>query len=708
MRLLQVPFLQPARVRAAQEGVRLQEDQHSALAAGFQIMGCSPSATFCSCFSDWSTSATSSKHSAGMFRLMTPSTQTAFCFPMLTIGLVLLGHHLFSASLAGQDHAVRQLLRRRADPFQRDLDGNIPLHWASSSAVAQMLVDACPESAAVRNWRGQMAEVLEEMLAPMEALPNGRSLGSATRSPLLPTQEDLLLAVQEEDVTRLSMLYKRLPRGLEALALRHLLEDERCELQKLETIIYKQVRDFIQDNSKPEPRLAADLAQACTALPYNFAMWVVDQVSGFQISLATSNLPAEKDALAWLLLGLRTGAFPTRLDLVPKGEKDFMKHRQCLTEEDLRAAVAELQASSASSSIRSIAEELVLAVRAATTMQGLKVTCLQAASAWVHCALLWQRYSQAAPEAMATLRRLLEANDIQVQIRIPPLPSLKSTWQKALKLWPSMQHACRMLPGVLVCDILAAEVPLESAASVRATHNHLCSWRWRTHGAELMWTLNNFDSNLGLAPDGLQEGILLSSSAGPVLVNLRLSLLPKLSRPAALFLQNVVSGDLLTESLRPFWVLWLHLEMALRRAEQTQRLAPLKAALARAYKELRNLRFVSFAGGAWLQRLEELSKRVLQMEDQERSCRDVSDALQDRAAVAQSCLNRLSYATSTLDACIMAPLEMEQWPEPVPRPIATNCLLEQYLSQVSPSSPSFKTKIGSLAHCRLQDPQGML
>lgn len=40
-----------------------------------------------------------------------------------------------------------------------------------------------------------------------------------------------------------------------------------------------------------------------------------DAFDALRISLATSNLPAEKDALAWLLLGLRTGAFPTRLDL---------------------------------------------------------------------------------------------------------------------------------------------------------------------------------------------------------------------------------------------------------------------------------------------------------------------------------------------------------------------------------------------------------
>jgi len=545
---------------------------------------------------------------------------------------------------------------------------------------------------------------------------------------LLPSPDELSEAM--EDIFRLSLLCKQLTPGLEAMILFHLTREAGMDVkEKLQGMIcqlfQKHGEELKVGLAGPWEQLAKWLLEVLTrcalrpsqsTLPGSFAMWLADNVEKLQKVLPQTRFFAslensdptnlttpEKNHLSWLLMGVRRlDRMAKRNDLVPKGEtQDSLDLGfRVETEEDLRRAAVEMHLQCI---VPSVAEELVLALQAVRRCVK-DVTNLQGCAAWLHCAQLWHRSCQAERDVQRRVVQLLEKSQVPFSLTHPAIPSLETLWQKALSLWPRMLKMD--LPGVHLCEVLVWELEMASAALLRDMHSFLSSLMFCRDGAELMWTsAAPMDGFCDAA--GLQEGLLLKTNAGPVFMQLRLFLSPGIDHKLLEFFNSMAMGHFLPSPFQPFWVTWLRLELALRKAEKAKNSRTLKAALHQAYQELGNEKFKVFVGTFWLARLEALSKLLLRLEEEERMAEDDMEiALQDRAAMAQQYLNQVASTWDRLDPCIPEPempLPLETWPEvQEERPAAGSPTLEFYLSNVSLAAPESRTKISALAENRLQ------
>jgi len=603
-----------------------------------------------------------------------------------------LGRKLFKAD---DPNVVERWLRHGADVWQRDSAGNVPLHVASKE-VAHLLLEECGDAAGVRNFKGQTAvrhlislgwevalriplsvllsEELDEEIEEAkrgdrtqeaeEDLPTRKKVIDRILGPLAPSSEEFSHAL--EDIHRFSFLCKHLPPGLEGPVLFHLISKATFSTQvlqeKLQTMIcqlfHKHGQELKLGLTPAWSQFASWLLEALTRwaevspeLPCSFAMWVVDNVEELHKSLTRTRFfltrtlsgdrspKSEKNDLSWLFLGARTlDQSAMRNDFVPQGETldffDIFHYMRCETEEDLREAATEMQTRFVvfdnGERHFSVAEELVLALR---EVQGVKdVTCLQVSAAWLHCAQLWHRCCQAESEAVGQVVRLLNKSQVPFShLKRMAIPSLDALWQRALSLWPHTT-AEPHLPGVFLCDILACECELPSATAVRALHHFLLRLTFR-EGAELMWTSA---TGAGLLDrSGLQEGLLLKTSAGPVFLQLRILLSPGVDANALDFFKTLEIGGFLPLQFRSLWVRWLQLELSLRRAVESKSSSALKAAIDQACQELEKDGLKAFAG-AWLDRIEELSKLLKHwLKNERRAEEDLADDLEYRAEMAE-------------------------------------------------------------------------
>ncbi|CAE8682996.1 unnamed protein product [Polarella glacialis] len=188
---------------------------------------------------------------------------------------VKLGRRLFKAAAQGDDDECRALLEKRTDLLQRDEAGRIPLHVASTPSVVALLLQSNPASAAIRSWAGLtpaesvarsaessehcaallcefarspgvegLSSVLDDAsllvlsLTPAAARELVRTSALGFRGPGPQDVAEVLLKVEDvsqgtsSEVSRscffrrlhlLRQLKDRLPAGVEAAALRHLL-----------------------------------------------------------------------------------------------------------------------------------------------------------------------------------------------------------------------------------------------------------------------------------------------------------------------------------------------------------------------------------------------------------------------------------------------------------------------------------------------------
>lgn len=134
---------------------------------------------------------------------------------------------------------------------------------------------------------------------------------------------------------------------------------------------------------------------------------------------------------------------------------------------------------------------------------------------------------------------------------------------------------------------------------------------------------------------GLQEGLLLKTSAGPVFLQLRILLSPGVDANALDFFKTLEIGGFLPLQFRSLWVRWLQLELSLRRAVESKSSSALKAAIDQACQELEKDGLKAFAG-AWLDRIEELSKLLKHwLKNERRAEEDLADDLEYRAEMAE-------------------------------------------------------------------------
>eukprot|EP00435_Cladocopium_sp_Y103_P040689 s830_g11.t1 len=510
----------------------------------------------------------------------------------------------------------------------------------------------------------QLADMRMGHLRP--DLPTRKKVIDRILGPLAPSSEDFSHAL--EDIHRFSLLCRHFPPGLEGPVLFHLISKAKISTQvlheKLQTMICQLFQKHGQELklglTPTWSQFASWLLEAQTRwakasleLPYSFAMWVVDNLEELHKSLPKTRFfstrtlsrdrspKSEKNDLSWLFLGTRTlDQSAMRNDFVPQGETDFFDffhYMRCETEEDLREAAQKMQEHFAvldkGERHFSVAEELVLAYLALREVQGVKdLTCLQASAAWLHCAQLWHRCCQAESEAVGQVVRLLRKSQVQISnLKHIAIPSLDTLWHRALSLWPQTSAESH-LPGVFLCDILACECELPSATAVRALHHFLLRFTFR-EGAELMWT-----SATGvclLDRSGLQEGLLLKTSAGPIFLQLRILLSPGVVANALDFFKTLEIGGFLPLQVRSLWVRWLQLELSLRKAVKAKSSRALKAAIDQACQELEKDGLKAFAG-KWLDRIEELSKLLKHwLKNERRAEEDLADDLEYRAEMAQ-------------------------------------------------------------------------
>jgi len=574
-----------------------------------------------------------------------------------------LGCALFAAAQRGDTALVLELLADKADPLQRHAQGQLPLHVARAPDTVRALVAACPGSVAIRSFAGQTPahlfvesgdeDLLVHIACPLALEPllqpvAGRSLlgrvePSLARSVLdkacgpvafLPSRQDALNSLQsKETFWELARLWRRLPKKLEVLALRYILFEEGPSdvahhlLQvAVEKLVARTCRDCLEDMAPigrdDREELAAGLMEVLASWPasgtdrFDFASKVVEMAvelnkrepTAFSALLAM--LPScpvqgawspERDALAWLLLGFPTAPLPWQ-DLEGQEDTNLAGLR---TEEELYAAVMDMEAFGLES-CRSVAEELVQAVRSVRRSAMKGVEPFQVAIAWMHCARLWQRSSKAEEEAHCSVKRLLgalgqEVDMSKVQYRCRKTESYQEAWQKALAAWPKAPDC--LLPGLLVCDLLVTEVALPTALAVREVHDSLLRLKWSVHDAEVLWTANTFD-----AADGKLEGfaaqepclreiLLLKTSFGSILVDVRLRIIVKQTlAPALTVLKDAMLGRFEPPDRRPLWEKLLCLVLALRAAEG-QLPDQLEVALSDARKALRAEQLRSYAGG---------------------------------------------------------------------------------------------------------------
>ncbi|CAE7541598.1 unnamed protein product [Symbiodinium pilosum] len=556
----------------------------------------------------------------------------------------------------------------------------------------------------------------------------------------LPTGEEASQVLSKEPLSlwELQKLWQRLPRGFEAPVLRHLLlEASQLSASAAATQLQHALERVLRGLCSQEILKRAELAElshglmeVLASLPscpkWSLATLVVElcidmnKVEPTAFSALLGMLPnctsssqndvfwPQRDALAWLLLGFPTSPVPS-LARLERLERLEAKETMRPDEEDLRSAALALEASKLEG-CRSVPEELVLAVQSVrrSAMQG--VEPLRAALAWVRCARLWQRSVLAEDEVQRSVRRLLRLHqDSSIQFRCHRVQSYSEAWQKALAAWPRAIQCNH--PGLLVWDLLVTEVVLPSAVSLRAMHESLQSFEWALHGAEVLWTANNFDlaggdlQGFALGVPCLREILLLQTSHGPILVDVRLLLLVEPSRASALrVLGELLSGKFETPQRRALWAQLIRLLLA-DAAGDLQ-------ALLDARKALNEADFLAYAGQPILQKLQEISRKHQKMRDQEREGQDLAADLADRAALAAKFLDRLASASALFDACLpprppgagMAPQESAgcEVDQGVP-PSFDGTLLERYLfAKASPAAPAFGLDVTELAQHRLQ------